>query len=144
MLTSISDVTEWVWYFFKIYFPDKISWISALILFSWFLLNTFWTVYNLLSTIRSSPSFSLPLPLYRTEIFPLIRLNFYNPKRVMSNLKFDPYLYILYVSLGATLLKIGNQFDSQVKFKSTLKFGISSSTSNIEFLFCSKNYYFIF
>jgi len=74
----------------------------------------------------------------------LMRLNFCNPKRVISNLKFDPYLYILYVSLGATLLKIGNQFDSHVKFKSTLKFGISSRTSNIEFLFCSKNYCLIF
>ena len=94
--------------------------------------------------IKSSPSFSVdPRPLQTTDMLPLMRLNFYKPSNDISRRRFDPYLQILQVSLGATLLKTGNQLESQVRFKSTLKSGMFSRTSKMARLFCSKNYCFI-
>ena len=104
----------------------------------------FCTVWSFLLIIKSSPSFSVePRPLYITDMLPLMRLNFCKPSNDISRRRFEPCLYILYVSLGATLLKTGNQFESQVRFKSTLKSGMFSRTSKIARLFCSKNYCFI-
>ena len=134
-----------VWYFLRTCLPVRISFIYSMILFSLFLLNTLFTVWSLLSTTRNSPSLSPVLrPLKMTEIFPLIRLNFWRPSRLMSSLRLDPYLYILYVSFGATLLNTGNQLESHVKLRSTLKSGMRSRTWKMASLFFSKNYCLIF
>jgi len=45
------------------------------------------------------------------------------------------------VSLGATLLNIGNQFESQVRLRSTLKSGIPSRMLKMASWFCSKKCY---